>query len=123
MNIQARIDEGRMVVEKLLSEQPIPFKGMCKQMIPTKHGIYAIKNCSTEQFLYAGKSEKAKDGLRSRSCDSHLYGNDKSDFAEILVNDRNISVQNRAQGREWMKGQLCRLFRDNESAKYGHQVG
>ena len=99
MNIQARIDEGRMVVEALLSKQPISFKDMNSQTIPAERGIYAIKNCSTKQFLYAGKSER----LQRRIWEDHRSGNAQSDLAQILVNDKEISAQKPAQARGWME--------------------
>lgn len=99
MNIQEIIDEGRIVVEALLSKQPISFKGMNSQMISAERGVYAIRNCNTKQFLYAGKSES----LQRRIWTDHRSGNAQSDLAKILVDDEGISVQEPAQARVWME--------------------
>lgn len=72
-------------------------------MVPRKHGIYAIINRSTGDFICAGKSQQGKEGLWNRVWQQHRTGDAQSDLAQMLVNDDNISVQSRAEGRQWMK--------------------
>ena len=105
MNPQTRIDEnigaGRELLQRLLATEPIRFKGMTGQSIPAEPGVYAIKNYSTADWLYAGKSRKAKDGLRNRIYVQHRTGRESSDFAKILIDRRN-DIWTIKDARKWM---------------------
>ena len=95
---------GRLdIVESLLSTRPVPFKGMNGKTLPKEHGIYLIVDSGTGEFLWAGKSDRARDGLQNRIWVQHRNMTETSDLARILIDDEQIGVRTPAEARKWME--------------------
>ena len=103
MNSPVSANDELGIVGRLLNARPVPFRGMNGQTIPKEHGVYAIVNCGTGEFLWVGKSDRAKDGLQSRIWVQHRTANESSDLVQILINDDDVGVETPVQARNWME--------------------
>ena len=95
MDIQERIDEGRAVVESLLGKPPVPFEREDIESIPDQSGIYSFYIPSTQEFLYAGKSDR---GLKSRMKD-HWAGSASLENSLMKTED----FESKYHIRKWME--------------------
>jgi hypothetical protein len=102
------LEEHRMqcsgLLERLLAAPAFGFDERLRSRLPAKHGLYVIKDGPKGECLHAGKSPKAKAGLRSRVWDQHYCGGDKkrgsSDLVQKVMDKRQAS---REDAKLWIR--------------------
>ena len=100
MDIQANIDEGRVLVKTLLEKPPVEFtRGSLD--IPDESGIYAFSAKGEERFLYVGQSTK---GLKSRMTD-HWAGAGGADLSCKLRDKGKFGSLSDA--KKWIRKNVC----------------
>src|SRR6185437_3408473 len=72
--------------------------------LPTKPGLYVIRRQSgnADEYLHAGQSPKAKDGLRSRVWQQHFRGGGTGAVSDLVQ-----KVIDRGQAQDKPSAQLC----------------
>lgn len=84
--LEARIDEGRRTVERLLLARAIPMRDITPSAIPTEPGIYVFTHLDAApgQVVRAGRAT-GQGGLRQRIYGNHLIGNQAGNLRSQLV--------------------------------------
>lgn len=77
-----RPEEGRQILDQLLSAPRLPFDQSLRSHLPERHGLYAIsvKHALPGEFLRAGRTVRAAGGLRQRVYQNHLMGDQKGNL-------------------------------------------
>ena len=98
-----RLNEGKTILDKLLSSSPIPFDETIRSRLPAQHGIYAItvKGASHGDTLRAGRTKTASEGLRQRIYQNHLMGRQNGNLRAQLVRDSICA--NMEEAKHWIR--------------------
>jgi hypothetical protein len=89
---EQRRNQCEEILERLLTAPAFLFDGGLRQRLPIKRGLYLIARIDAPkgEYLHAGSSPKAREGLRSRVWSQHfLTGGDRarSDLVQKVIDN------------------------------------
>ena len=87
--VAERLDQCRRVLDELLKAPKLSFDETLRSKLPERHGLYAIyvKEAPPGDVLRAGRTKSAAGGLRQRTYQNHLMGNQQGNLRSQLVRD------------------------------------
>ncbi|HTT24495.1 MAG TPA: hypothetical protein VMG82_36605 [Candidatus Sulfotelmatobacter sp.] len=95
------------ILERLLAAPAHKFDDTLRSKLPLKHGIYAIAESDGEsqgEYLHAGQSGTAKEGLKSRIWVQHYCGGDSrrgsSDLVQKVMDRQSLA---RPDAKLWIR--------------------
>ena len=103
---ELRTTQCAEILDRLLAAPAFAFDDSLRLRLPIKPGLYVIarKDVPKGEYLHAGQSPKAKEGLRSRVWSQHFTGGGDSAGSDLVqkVIDKG-QADGRAASQAWIR--------------------
>ncbi len=98
-----RLDQEKWLLDDLLAVPEVPFDERLHGRLPQSPGIYVIKIRGTKpgQYLRAGRTKRAGEGLLQRVYRNHLHGHQSGNLRSQLV--RSGWCESLDAAKKWMR--------------------